>query len=456
MNLQSENNLDRHFKQVVDQKNFDFDPAYWEGAKALISSNHKKRRRIIFWWFFSSMAVLSTAIFLLWSAADEKNSNAVKELSSAYVQSSDDPHKVESVTAQNTSSPDHHNNSSAPSQILSRPPATSTSAKAIPSYSSNPPIPTKNAQSGNNSRHPLQTAVFVEQNKSVVTSTLDKETNEYDADLINPASAEFAIKTINDDHQIKKVVRYSAVAIISRSSNIHSGLHGASVLPAEKIQQLLQHKADLPVALNASGITAALHLEVLTAPWDEQRYFAGFRAGLMAGYPLKKDWIINTGILYHQLHQFNLNTRLKEQIIYDFGSQSQYFVMSGQTAHFIQMPLVLGRSFKRHEIHGGYQLDYLLGLQGKVQEVTLMPSAARSRKVQQVLQEVQNGWLDMTPLRPLHHQVSVGYKYDLNAGLSSGINVYYRVTNFLKTPPELDYREPGKLHAGIYLRLKFN
>lgn len=453
MNPENENNLDRFLKQAVDQKSFDFDPVYWEGAKALLDQDKKKKRRGIFlWWGLGGTGLLGVlAVSLLLNSTLFFPQNKINK------------RKIEAVV----------NNSSE----VSNPNADLISTSTNTSFPSQLNVPADHPESKNQIQDKSQKQnAFTEINynsfkqKGEITKTQPVSSRR---DVITESRLQTDFPPLNSlsgtsyvGGQAKPVLNITSDPEATSPTlkpdklQVH-GLPAINFIPHHLSNTPEFEKNNMKTHLQPdynrnSGILAALHLEALLAPWDGGRVFGGIRAGLAVKYPLSQLLFINTGLLYAQIHQLDMHTRLNEQIVYDFGSQTQYFVMTGHSAHLLQVPLALGKSFERHDIYGGYQVNYLLGLQGNIQEVSLMPSAARSRKVQEVINDVQTGWLDMSPLHQVQHELLLGYTFNFRHGLVVGMHLNYRLTNYLRTPPDIDYKEPGKLHAGIYIRLNFN
>lgn len=462
MTGERENNLDRFIQNELDRKSFEFNPAHWEEAKKLIDQNQKKKRRgFFYWWTFGGLIIATLSLYLVYitfevsagkvteDTAETIRKNQVGRNGNEFINPTNNQ-----LSTTNPLQPSYSNEF----PDLNPSGAISSTSDKIPSLLS--PTPTFPATHTNQidaeaSAHGIKNTLLLTSEpkriKKSINDVLAAEINGHHR--IEAGSVQASLPSAQTDNG--SVSKSAVSGVIHNLPEIKF-----KPLKAQNFRTFIKYKAHSTTPgsksfQDAPRIKAALHLEGLTAPWDEDRNFAGLRVGVPVKYAFNHRLGFNTGVYYHQLHSMNLNTRLKEQITYDFGSQSQYFVMSGHTAHTLQLPLEVSYYFGRHEVYTGYLAEYLLGLQGRILEVTLMPSAARSRKVQEILHEVQNGWLDMTPLHQTQHQLILGYNYNLNSGLESGMNIYYRLNNVLRSPPDLEYREPGRLHAGFYLRLNF-
>lgn len=462
MTVEPENNLDRFIQNELDRKSFEFNPAHWEAAKKMIDENQKKKRRGVFYWrTFGGIMLATISLYLIYNSVELPSGKVIADTPEDIIinhtklngnEVADTP--INLISTASAPQLSYSNQFSDPGPLGAK--SSATERNKIPSELSTTrsyPSAQINKNDARPSNHDVKTSLLLTSETKLTKTTLKNvlSAENYRHALIEPGS----------------VTSPTAKAAYERDRKwTKSGI--IQNLPKVKFLPLKMHKfrtfikysehstaQNSDLLQNGRRIKAALHLEGLIAPWDGDRYFAGLRVGVPVKYAFNHRMGFNTGVFYHQLHRMNLNTRLKEQITYDFGSQSQYFVMSGHTAHTLQLPLEISYYFGRHEIYTGYLAEYLLGLQGNILEVTLMPSAARSRKVQEILHEVQNGWLDMTPLHQIQHELILGYNYNLNSGLESGMNIYYRLNNLLRSPPDLEYREPGRLHAGFYLRLNF-
>ena len=198
------------------------------------------------------------------------------------------------------------------------------------------------------------------------------------------------------------------------------------------------------------------YLEGLLNPInDEQEVFAGFRIGLLARYMISQSIGVQFEPGYHQLQGLNMYSKLRQDAIYDFGLNTQVYAMKANTAHFVSFPVSLTYQTEKHGFELGYDINYLLGVQGDVQEVTLQnmvnePSGVRSAKVDQVVENVSNGWLDMSPFGSTSNRLFAGYNYKVSNGFMLGARAYYQPKSILETPPsELTEQQFTKLLIGV-------
>ena len=152
-------------------------------------------------------------------------------------------------------------------------------------------------------------------------------------------------------------------------------------------------------------------------------------------------------------------SKIRQDAIYDFGFSEEIYGMQAQSAHFISFPLSLLWMKNKHGVELGMDLNYLLGVQGNVQQITLdnfvdNSDLTRSAKVSGVVESISTGWLDMTPYSEFTPRLFLGYQRTVNRGFNVGLRAYYQPSSILTAPPE-DLEQPGHAELFIGLQAKF-
>ncbi|MEZ4898205.1 MAG: porin family protein [Saprospiraceae bacterium] len=180
----------------------------------------------------------------------------------------------------------------------------------------------------------------------------------------------------------------------------------------------------------------------------------GFQAGFISTYRFSPEWSVQLGIQYAQNHSLATYSQLEFQSEFDFGSITKTLGMHGETRHQLALPLSLHRHFGRWSIFAGAEPSYTLGVQGSIQELTLMPTQGKRSKVQNVVESVSEGWLPTGPYRTWNMRIQSGAKYRINKGLFVQGTLSYQVMDDLKILPDiLDQRRPSPLSAGLSIQI---
>ena len=168
--------------------------------------------------------------------------------------------------------------------------------------------------------------------------------------------------------------------------------------------------------------------------------FGALGGGILANYHITEEWAISTGFKYFRQANANIYSRLRQDESFGFGSSTVTYGLHGDQISFLSAPI--GITHRRHKmLYGlGFYTDFLLGVQGEVREVELMPSTERS-KVREIVHVVSSGWLDVSGFRKTNGRIYFSAARILAPGLHVGIDVNYRPWDVLKDQPELLERQ---------------
>ena len=181
--------------------------------------------------------------------------------------------------------------------------------------------------------------------------------------------------------------------------------------------------------------------------------FGALGGGILANYHITEEWAITTGFKYFRQANANIYSRLRQDESFGFGSSTVTYGLHGDQISFLSAPL--GISHRRDKmLYGiGIYTDFLLGVQGEVREVELMPSTERS-KVREIVHVVSSGWLDVSGFRKTNGRIYMSASRILAPGLHVGMDVNYRPWDVLKDQPELLERQSAdRLFFGINLQM---
>jgi|GEM_PF-3600142 len=181
----------------------------------------------------------------------------------------------------------------------------------------------------------------------------------------------------------------------------------------------------------------------------------GIQTGVMTTYQFRPKWGLQLGLLYGQNHTIGGYSQLEFQSEYDFGSITRTLGMHGDTRHYLAIPLALHFYRGRWSVFAGVEPSYTLGIEGTVQEITLMPTlGTRSNKVQEVVQAISEGWLPTGPYVNWNVRTIAGMRYQVNKGFFVQGTLGYQWKNDLKNDPEsLQQVAPGAVSFGLGVQI---
>ena len=211
-----------------------------------------------------------------------------------------------------------------------------------------------------------------------------------------------------------------------------------------------------PELENQPRFKMGFYLEGMLNPFNSnQESFAGFRIGLIAKYLLSSSLSLQFEPGYHQYSGLRMYSKIRQDNIYDFGLSQEIYGMKAKTAHYLSLPIGLNYKIKKHGFELGVDLNYLLGVQGNVQEIKLEnisdePGLTRNARVSEVVESLSTGWLDMTPFTDFSGRYFLGYNYLVNRGFILGARAYYQPNSILEAgPEELQKLSHTKLLIGV-------
>ncbi len=435
-------NIDQLFKQKLDSQRFQMQSADWEKAMHLIKEKESNKKRMIWWRSVGVVVILLMSLGLTWILFSPS-------LAEFGRQEMDD---------------------SVPDRMVSN----TTNLPTNDQHKSDEP----RAKSSEENRTHLETDLekipfepVATKSQSATTTGIDDFEGSLQKDVLNQESTKPkhpGSALINNLPSESKLVQVQSNATISGNSE-HSIDKNLALLPRWDHANLYSNQVNLFTTNTFSSLPTnsdedfvprfylGMNLESKFNLLESgESFWAGFGIGLLGRYKFTPRWSFDLGVLYEQRTSHSLYSELQEEIIYDFGVANKFYGMHAQSLHQIGLPLMLNRHVGDHVLQAGYVGGYLLGVQGDVEEVSLMPSNSplRSRKVNEVVERIRKGWIDISPFSSWSHNLVVGYQYQISNGFYTGIKLNYRPGKILAdAPQDLQNRPYSKFYLGVNLHL---
>ncbi|MCB0648056.1 MAG: hypothetical protein KDC49_15410 [Saprospiraceae bacterium] len=405
-------NIDALFKRKLSNAPQDFVESDWlEMEKMLDQDKRKKRIFLPFHWLAIGTAAALLCGFVLFKKESQQSANPNAE-----------PSKIEETYAKN--------------------------AKASDSESFN----SENSQSTSKNLSLNDQKIKTQNNTSLAGSIPDDVLKLQNKDSEKTTDTPLAIEepAIDLNKKVEKVtdtpprkeqkVTFNYLQELARSTQ---------ELSFESPQ--IHFKKEYPVKYSEfePHLSLGLGLEAFASPSG----FGALGGGILANYHITEEWAITTGFKYFRQANANIYSRLRQDESFGFGSSTVTYGLHGDQISFLSAPL--GISHRRDKmLYGiGIYTDFLLGVQGEVRELELMPSTERS-KVREIVHVVSSGWLDVSGFRKTNGRIYMSASRILAPGLQVGIDVNYRPWDVLKDQPELLERQSAdRLFFGVNLQM---
>ena len=462
---QSINPLDRLFRRKLKQRSMEMNPAHWESMSAMLDKAEQKKKRGAYWILGLSLSMLAVMLILFWPGtdpqvfADQKhkpkswekytlNREDVSELKNENVNAQSNPILTEDLAISNPESHTDQINSDiqrkAEAHTLNEDHSTNQNQEEWIS---------KNLITQNNHDEPSQ--------NNATLADLSSENGNLDVRAEESHSPSEMRRNEDSHKESTDGVQQSRQRKTSEERILVKGINLLPDYPFET--PMFDQNPKLTQHLSAASIDdefapifkMGFYLEGMVGLGNNQNGSGGFRLGLIGQYMVSPSSIIQFEPGYHQLTGFDTYSKLRQDNIYDFGLNKEVYGMFAKTAHFISLPISYKYQYKKHGFEVGADLNYLLGVQGDVQEVTLMNiedpvDLTRSAKINEVVESLSSGWLDMGPFTSVNARYFLGYNYMINRGFILGLRGYYQPQSILETPPsELVKPDHTKLLIGL-------
>ncbi|GJM34604.1 MAG: hypothetical protein DHS20C18_36050 [Saprospiraceae bacterium] len=444
------NPLDRFFKDKLENRQITMNDAHWREAEKLLNKRDKKRPT----WFWAG--ILSLFFLLLggiwWAIATKYDATQNKTLRTEKIGALAVEQKTESQLQENNT-------------------AIQESEDLL--GNENPEIAIKKTVTAARNIHESQVEL-----KGTSQTKPDVQGQDYQKNQ-EPKSAEEEVKNTTQN----KVVANGMAPQLDQKSGDTKGekepiitLENPSVFDTATKESGISIDA-LPVVMERLDFLPILALQqlerstsgfILSQP-DQiktpkqlslglhvmEAFYPGFQAGnsKLLGSNVGLDirlsgrsrWGLRSGFNYRIRNgQYSFTDSLTE-VAYSFGRIEKQYTLTPRAVHFVELPVLVSYRLGRHELQGGVQLAYLLGVKGQL-EVPLEDLPAR--------RTIQTGWIEKTGFKQIKFDLSLGYHYAITTHWKAGVYLHYTPVEWWEQTSQSTsiLNEDGKLLIDVGVR----
>ncbi|MCB0553693.1 MAG: hypothetical protein KDD02_09095 [Phaeodactylibacter sp.] len=483
--------LDQFFKGKFEDRDFPFDPAYWEQAEQMIALREKKRkRRAVFWWIFGFVVLLTTlglGGYFFFGKGSTSSDAANYSVSSKIVQSTTKQTSEEVASNKKGSSAVSEKKGKRTMGLRGqRPPF---AAEAV-SDRENDNDNNNNHENYNHDNHNDDNYNRINYNDSFYNHDNHNDDNynriNYNDSFYNhnndneeaghvpaPPSPGTANPEKGDGREGLRVVEAFALG---------EDLLPEAIQPEESeslasIRAYFPQLNELPIQLKPfNRPLAQLHLQPLVPDigikprrkairWDitgsataypgDGRIWAGATVGVLASYSVRERLLLFGGLQYRVRTGAFQPSDNSEVNTYRFGISREQFTILPNRLHYLEIPIGLAFSRERHSLSAGLSWNYLLGIQGSLYaaektEFGLAFGPAR---------EADGGWLAETGFRKQSLSLLADYYYRIWGRIQLGAVLQYTPGGILEergpeAPDTRLLKESGPLLLGVGLKIR--
>ncbi len=459
------NELDRFFKDKLENRQPEFNEAHWRAAEKLLDQQQAEKRPGWLWW--AVLGILLLLVSLWWGITTKTDLNKGQEMATV------DQEQAMKQTRKTTEI--HDDNLSATTQLEPlEPSAGENNHEQVINASNNniavaqDEIPnlaaTKKATppAENFDRGPQQKHVNISDTENKEDQTLpsspstvldeslisiseidlqqtDNQVNEGDFDndvstnLEENSTPEQPSRTAE-----KGTDKPSVLEILTRPEAIPNIDLALLERSAKTLQLKDPYKIKTPV-LFSLGAHAMAMLNPEFKPGDSQ--LLGYNFGVDLRISRNSHWGLRTGLNYRiRAGHYNFADSLTE-VAYSFGRLEKQYTLTPRALHFVELPVSISYRVNRHEMQFGGQVAYLAGVKGQV-EVPLDGFPLR--------RNTEVGWIDKTGFKNIKIDLILGYHYAISTRCKAGLYLHYAPMTWVKDENIL--QEDGRLMIDLGLR----
>lgn len=455
------NELDKLFKNKLEDREFEFKDSYWEAAEQLLEQQDKRRRRGGFWWWSMGAMVLllTVAAYFLF------NTNTNTNTSEQGLIQNENRNEVKSedlITLEPENKKDYESEDSNESSNLKNTASTLKDLSTDINTNSKQPsnetqVPSEYNGAGGQKNDPVNINQLPEIPKSINTPSLL-----IDSILLQQQEQESTIKTgkeiVGNKEEVEILpLKKEEDLVIENDSPVEELAFLETIpsfidIPESECDDCFELK-ELNKLPKYKRLQFGLIAESIFYPkGNNDKAGFGGATGLFAEYQLDKNFSLRTGLQYaiveakstKFLSANNLNAdaeryTLSDFDIYDFSIENQYSfglttietIRPPKFYHFLEIPLVAQYKLKNHTFEAGTQIGILVGIRGKqLTQTSQFPWEVNPTSNSPIQEDSQNVWISKEDYSKFLPQITAGYSYAFNEQLSAGLNAFYRVDNF--------------------------
>lgn len=428
-------NLDQFFKDKFQDREFEFQESYWEGARELIVEEDKRRRRGLLWrnlgFGVLLLMLIGAGAGMYWWTNNNDPVGGALEMAEANA-------KEDLPDSATNALNDNGEKNSQTSTIISP-------LKKSNDTESNPELATTNAvrSNTNTNTNTSNTRTFPandklvenpqkEESKSIIENKNPKasESSKQNADTTATATSTPVANSLETPPA-------SEAASAPRASLAHfahlnplpiSPLHAAEEPLSTSIKdpQIRQNKWRLGLAVFSQFYPGR----------EQEAFWLGGAVGPSLGYALNDQWTLQADLLYQMRRGNFASAAVESDKTFTFGLRETRNILQPTALHYLELPLYLKWRNRRQMIEGGLFLTYLTGVRGEwEQRKYLHPWELRSllqpsdRTVDYTSEIIEKGWVESNTFSQWRPGLLLGYRYWIASSFSANFRVKYHLNN---------------------------
>ncbi len=383
--------LDQFFRDRLLHSDKSPSGAEWEAMRAMLHED--KRRKPVFWWIAgSSIVFILVALVFTWHHSDVDDESIEPGQSEKQKTEKVEKKSTDSYTLEGEKTI-HEKNAEFSTQNSSNSIEEKTS-KAVAIVPNTDQV------------HDVPVTLVADQNRDVVKVI--------DTDSLQPASQDHAdqpawMRQAEQTECIPSLAMY----IVDEPGRLLP-------LPYRE-EKLFTTPKKLPLRYAWSGM-------LMINPTPEQSPLQGMQLGFNVEKPINDHWYVGASPSFHMRVNEQGFSKFESFTSFGFSAREETYGLQANSLQFLRTPIYLGRSFQRHHMELGLAIDLLLGARGTLREVAVVDQEV------QIVESLNSGWIETGDMKNVSAELFLGYKYQVNPYLKTGVSVFIN---------------PGKLYPGL-------
>ncbi len=460
------NELDRFFKDKLDNRQIEFNEAHWQEAEKMLDRQGKKRPAWMWWIALGILLLLGGTWWGLsrYSVSAKGPENTIPEVADVVLEEQSTALPSDAVKATQT------NENTNDSELT-----TTGSPLASPELKSE--RDQSHMVKEDVDEEVIQGVQSISQDKTIAGNTPAKQSGELANDTSIAGNEEPEIGRIEEDGQSALEEENVAVVDLANEQLVQEqNIENTNTSKAQNTEEQSQNtlnideKTTKPFALleaisvmnpgfldvpksatnfrdpykikTPTQLSLGFHAMATLYPSFESgnQRLIGSNLGLDVRFSGRSPWGFRTGLNYRiRGGQFSFTDSLSE-VTYGFGRSEKQYTLTPRSVHYLELPLAVSYRFRQHEIQAGGQIGYLSGVKGQL-EVPLEGSPLR--------RTTEAGWMEKDGFNQLRIDLSLGYHYAITRQLKAGLLLHYTPINWIENTDKLKENGPFTIDVGL-------
>ena len=417
-----ENKLDQYFRENLQDREFEFENAWWKQAEELLDVERRRSRRRLFAWWGGAMVAVAVAVAGIWLVV-EKSGDETGEIATQNV--------LAPGSEEDAVSGDFFEKNQTPATPEPESKTMREGKTGGPFFDQKN---TENQQVSQQTQPPPTASVEVKTEHTPLGNALKPGDKKSKIPAIEPAGNPATGIATQEKNRVSNPSKTTSTDFDSTPETARrtEDLTALSLLATSVRGDFLKNLNTAASTRKRSshsrlgiGFTAAQLMQAGAS--SREQAILGHRAGLVVRYEISKTWFVSSGLQYHRRGGTFEVSKAAESRRYRFGLEVDSQLLKPSSLHYVSMPVLLGWQRGRHIAESGLLLDYLAGLRGArgtFEKTTDLPPRKE-------FQAQQDGWLAEDGYKKMTVTAQLGYRYRVNRQLSLGVSANYTVGRIL-------------------------